>query len=127
MNWIENLPEKCPPDKAFEPNNFKVFRLATTESVDEIDFQSQRALKPTAKFMGVDECVARSVSVFNEINKCLNLAKLPMYKNKWKAVLEIELNQNDGLALKTFKDPNHYSWWRSTNFDINNSKLKTIE
>jgi hypothetical protein len=64
MNWIENLPEKCPPDEAFVPVNFKVFRLAITESTDEINFQSQRALKPNAIFKGVDECVARSVSVF---------------------------------------------------------------
>ena len=127
MNWIENLPEKCPPDEAFVPDNFKVFRLATTETADEINFQSQRALKPNSKFKGVDECVARSISVFNEINKCLNMAKLPLYKNKWKAVLEIELNEDDGLALKTFKDPNHYSWWRSSNFDTNKSIIKTIE
>lgn len=127
MNWIEKLPEKCPPDEAFVPNNFKVFRLATEINTGEINFKSQRALKPNAQFKGVDECVARSLSVFNEFNKCLNMAKLPMYKNKWKAVLEIELNQNDGLALKTFKDPNHYSWWRSSNFDISNSIIKIIE
>ena len=127
MNWIEDLPEKCPPENAFEPNDFKVFRLATNENLDESDFQSQRALKPNAKFKGVDECIARSISVFSEINKCINMAKLPMYKNKWTAVIEIELNENDGLALKTFKDPSHYSWWRSTTFDLNNSKVKTIE
>ncbi|NEV94471.1 hypothetical protein G3567_09990 [Psychroflexus sp. YR1-1] len=127
MNWKEDLPEQCPPEKAFEPNDFKVFRLATNKNIDESDFQSQRALKPKAKFKGVDECIARSISVFDEINKCLNMAKLPLYKNKWKAVLEIELNESDGLALKTFKDPCHYSWWRSTTFDINNSILKTIE
>ncbi|MBT9187635.1 hypothetical protein [Zobellia russellii] len=127
MSWIEDLPEKCPPNEAFVPDKFKVFRLATTESTDEINFQSQRALKPNARFKGVDECVARSTSVFDEINKCINMSKLPLYKNKWKAVLELELNQKDGLVLKTFKDPNHYSWWRSTNFETNNVIIKTIE
>lgn len=127
MSWIEDLPDKCPPDDSFEPNNFKVFRLATMDNLDEADFQSQRALKPNKEFKGVDECIARSLSVLDEFQKCLNMVKLPVYKNRWKAVLELELNAEDGLVLKTFKDPNHYSWWRTCNFDISNSIVRTSE
>ena len=127
MNWIEELPEKCPPEDAFEPNGMQVYRLATSENTEEIDFQSQRALNPNKTFIGIDECIARSLSVYNEIGKCWNMIKLPFYKNRWKAVLGIELNNSDGLVKKTFKDPNHYSWWRTTNFELTKVVLITNE
>lgn len=125
MNWIEDLPSQCPPKEAIEPNNFKVYRLAKKASIDENDFQSQRALKPNRVFNGVNECIARSLSVFNNASKCLNMTKLPPYKKRFKAVLEITLEKEDGLVLKTFKDPNHYSWWRTTNFVLSKSIILT--
>lgn len=130
MNWIEVLPDECPPKEAFKPEDFKVYRLAKEASVDERDFQSQRALKPNKVFKGLSECLARSLSVYNNVAKCLNMTKLPVYKKRWKAVLEITLEKEDGLILKTFTDPNHYSWWRTTNFSLDkaiifNSNEKT--
>lgn len=127
MNWNEKLPDKCPPEEAFKPDELTVYRLVTAEHICEEDFQSQRALKPMAKFNNVDECIARSLSVFNAKEKCLNLTKLPHFKGKGKTVARLDLQKDDGVILKTFKDPNHYSWWRTTNFDITNSIIETNE
>lgn len=123
MNWIDELPDKCPPKEATNPDNFTVYRLATQEQIDEVDFQSQRALKPLAKFRGVSECLTRSLSVFSDVEKCQNMVKLPVYKGRWKMVLQLQLNEDDGMIQKTFKDPKHYSWWRTSNFNINNSVI----
>lgn len=93
------------------------------ETYNKNDFQSQRLQKPTSKFKGISECITRSLSVFNNIDKCKNMSKLPLYKGRWKSIIEIDLVKEDGLVLKTFK-ANHYSWWISTTFD--NSKIKVI-
>lgn len=116
-NWTEELPNKCPPDNAFDPNRMTFFRLAKTNPVTEDDFLSKRATSPTIVFPNVNECIARSLSVWNNFEKCINILKLPIHKNKRQIVMQLNLQTGDGLVLKTFK-PNHYSWWRTTNYDI---------
>ncbi len=122
MNWVEPLPSECPQKGAFEPNKFKVYRLAKEASVDNDDFQSQRALQPNKEFKGISECIARSLSVYDSADNCINMIRLPAYKKRWKAVLEITLEREDGLVQKTF-GLNHYSWWRTTNFAIDKSVI----
>jgi hypothetical protein len=122
-DWFEELPNECPPKEAFEPNRMIVYRLTVKTEPEESDLLSQRALKPNRKFKGVDECISRSLSVYNKVDKCWKMVKLPTFKNRWKSVVEIELKSDDGLVMKTFKDPNHYSWWRSTKFTIDNTKI----
>jgi hypothetical protein len=114
-NWFEELPEKCPPENAFDPDGRVFYRLSATQQPTEEDFKSQRANCPTCKFKDVSECIARSISVWDDFEKCLNLLKLPRHKGK--AAMKIEMTSGDGLVLQTFK-PNHYSWWRTQTFEI---------
>ena len=119
-DWFEKLPGKCPPDNAFSPEGFTFYRLSNSEKPTESDFLSQRALSPTSNFKGVSDCVALSLSVWDDINKCLNLTKLPRHKGK--SVLLLKLKREDGLVLKTFK-PNHFSWWRTKSFDFSTVEI----
>lgn len=112
--WSEILPEQCPPDNAFDPDGLVFYRLCGSPPPTADDFKSQRANCPTCKF-NISECITRSLSVWDDIDKCLNLLKLPRHKGK--AAMKLELTSNDGLVLQTFK-PNHYSWWRTQSFDI---------
>ena len=48
--------------------------------------------------------------------------KLPKFRSA--NVVEITLQPKDGVIKKTFSD-SHYSWWRSTDFEV--SQAKTIE
>lgn len=121
-NWFEKLLEKCPPGNAFSPKGFTFYRLAISEKPTENDFLSQRALSPTSNFNGVSDCVALSLSVWDDIDKCLNMTKLPRHKGK--AVVLLKLKSEDGLVLQTFK-PNHFSWWRTKSFDF--STVETIK
>jgi len=113
--WSEILPDQCPPDNSFEPDGLVFYRLCASPPPTEEDFKSQRANCPTCNFNNVSECITHSLSVWDDIDKCLNLLKLPRHKGK--AAMKLELSSNDGLVLQTFK-PNHYSWWRTKSFDI---------
>ncbi len=115
MNWSETLPEQCPPDNAFDPEGLVFYRLCDTSPPTIEDFKSQRAICPTCEYKNVSECIARSLSVWDNIDKCLNLLKLPRHKGK--SAMKLELTTNDGMVLQTFK-PNHYSWWKTQSFDI---------
>jgi hypothetical protein len=115
IKWFEELPDKCPPNDAFDPEGFTFYRLTVGENPAEQDFNSQRATCPNCNFKSVSECVARSLSVWDDIEKCLNLLKLPRHKNK--KIMTLALKSTDGLALQTFKQ-NHYSWWRSSSFNL---------
>ena len=119
--WCEELPDKCPPDEAFAPTNFVVYRLCRTSPPLEKDFLSQRAKWPSTVFKNISECILRSISCWNDLSKCLNAAKLPAQKGKQTLVMKLILQQSDGLVLKTLNDPNHYSWWRTKSFKINSA------
>ena len=70
---------------------------------------------------GIDECIARAVSLFKNKGDALKRLKLPKFKHAVIAVVELE--PKDGVMKKTFRD-SHYSWWRSTNFDIKQAKVE---
>lgn len=114
MSWYEKLPKNCPPSDAVEPNNQEFFRLCTTNPANDSDFYSQKKENPDRTFAGISDCILRSVSIWNDRNKCLKQKKYPAQKNK--VLGKIELSEKDGLIKNTFK-ANHYSWWRSDNFD----------
>lgn len=122
IEWHEELPDQCPPEEAFNPNGMTVYRFCSTETPSESDFISQRMLFPGKVFNGITECTAKSLSVINDLEACKNKLKLPRIKKRFNSILEVNLTNGDGLILKTFNDPNHFSWWRSKSFSINSVK-----
>lgn len=116
--WYEELPSCCPPENTIIPDK-KFYRLCVNNPPQNIDFLSHRNLFPTKPF-NVTECIARSVSVWEQKEICLNLTKLPLHKTK--IIAEIDLKSHDGVILKTGK-PFHYSWWRAKNFNTSNCKV----
>ncbi|OAV72502.1 hypothetical protein Barb6_01067 [Bacteroidales bacterium Barb6] len=121
MEWFEALPEQCPPENAFEPNNELFYRIVRSENIEFSDFISQREADNTKVFTGISECTARTLSVFNNLDATKKLLKLPKFRNK--KIAEIILSKEDGLLLKTFTNPYHYSWWRAKSYDISRAKL----
>ena len=120
MIWHENLPDSCPPAGAFEPSGESYYRIIESETPAETDFISYRAINPDKKF-SVSECQAMSISVFKDIACCKTIAKLPKFKDKPIYIGRLDLQPKDGLVANTPnpKNPHHYSWWRSNQFDIN--------
>lgn len=114
MIWHEELPQNCPPKNSKEPNGDEFYRLCAGNPALSSDFWSQKKENPHRKFGGIPPCVLSSVSIWNDKNKCLELKKFPTQKNK--KLGKVILNPSHGKIENTFK-PNHFSWWRSNNFD----------
>lgn len=73
--------------------------------------------------MGVDECIARSISLFLEVSDVTRRLKLPKFRNA--NIAEVTLQPKDGVMKKTFSD-SHYSWWRSFDFNVLQAKIIDI-
>lgn len=111
--WFENLPENCPPHDALKPSDFLCFRLATQNPPAEEDYLSQRQIYPEKKF-NVNECRARSLSVFSEKSECENIKKLPAHRNKY--IVSLRLFPECGVIKQTGRSKAHYSWWVLSSF-----------
>ena len=123
MNWFEELPPLCPPADAV-PCKGRYYRIAHGNPVKESDFFSQRKLQPEKVFkgLGVDECIARAISLFADLNDAYRRMKLPKFRNA--KVAEVILEPKDGVMKQTFSH-SHYSWWRSQGFEV--SQVKIVE
>lgn len=122
MNWFEQLPQYCPPADA-TPCKGDYFRLANGNPATSADFFSQRKLQPNKVFTGngVDECIARAVSLFQDKDDAEKRRKLPKFKRA--VIARVSLEPRDGMMKKTFSG-SHYSWWRSMEFDVSQAKVE---
>lgn len=113
-DWAAVLPEGCPPNQAV-PANGTFYRLIRSETPTNSDFLSQREGAPAKKFSNVSECIARSVSIWSNSQKCLDVRKLPGMKHR--ILVQIDLTPVDGKLMQ-YGDIDHYSWWRTKNFKV---------
>lgn len=114
MMWAEDLPGGCPPTKAQPPNNGEFFRLVDATTPADRDFFSLRKLFPTRQF-NASECQARALSVFDKVEECENIRKLPSRKGQ--VVIKLRLPKEAGVMMQTGKNKNHFSWWLSQGFN----------
>ncbi len=122
--WAEELPPKCPPEDAFEPDDDSSFyRLVDNIPPQECDFWSHRKLYPSKKFK-ITECVTRSCSLISTFERCKELSKLPTQQNK--KIIKIVLTAQAGLVKQTGKDVCHYSWWRAKKFNPTQACMEAI-
>ena len=113
--WAEDLPDACPPEDAYEPNNEVFYRLVNKASPGEKDFFSHRKRQPNRNY-DADECIIRSLSVFNSVEACQK-KKDSLAHFKRKKIAKITLNKGCGVVKQTGQDISHYSWWLAKNYD----------
>jgi len=115
MQYLEKLPEGCPPAGAEQVNSERdVFRLIRKLPPCQDDFRSQRAENPRAIF-SVTECQARGLSVFADRLDCEQARKLPALKRR--LVCRVQLVTGAGNLLKT-GGRSHHTWWPLAEYDI---------
>jgi len=114
MDWFEELPKECPPEDAKSTEGKTFFRLISNETPNDNDFVSQSFEFPN-KIFDMPLCILKSVSIFDSLDNCQKIKKYPRHRNK--CIAKLALRENDGKIKKTFGE-NHYSWWRSINFSI---------
>lgn len=124
MTWFEELPPFCPPADAM-PCHGRFYRIANGNPAEDSDFYSQRKLQPDKVFKGagIDECVARAVSLFAEADDAKRRLKLPKFRNA--QMVEVLFEPKDGMMKKTFSD-SHFSWWRSKDFSVSQTKIIVV-
>ncbi|MDR3401763.1 MAG: hypothetical protein P4L99_04615 [Chthoniobacter sp.] len=111
--WAEPLPANCPPAEAKKPTGGTYYRVTQNPPREE-DFDSFCILFPE-RVVPVNECEARSCSLFDELTVVRGL--LNFRKNKGKIITRITLPAESGVISKTGR-PNHWSWWRRAEFQL---------
>ena len=115
MNWAEQLPKGCPPNDAFPPDQESPFyRLIEGSEPTAIDFHSHRMRWPDMNF-NAEECIARAVSIHNNIDSCKKVRKYPTQKNK--KMIKIILSEKSGVIKRQGRSGGHFSWWRTKEFN----------
>jgi len=114
MEWFEVLPQNCPPEQAYHPDSDTFYRVVKTIPPGDKDFYSQRKLCPT-KYFSAEECIVRAISIFISLECCVQILKLPKFRNKRFKVVSIILCSESGVILQT-RSKGHYSWWRAKNY-----------
>jgi len=115
MEFIEdlNIPNiTCPPAEATS-KNICVYRLVDNIPITIQDIWSYRALYPAKLFK--NECIARACSIYTDYKDLEKIRKMPNFKLKKLVIIEIE--EKDGVLLKTFSG-SHFSWWISKDFNL---------
>lgn len=115
--YQENLPKDCPPSTATAPNGEQFYRFVNANPATSEDFLPNTHRVPKSALGVTAECIGCAVSLFR-IDNGPDMAKLPAFKNKIRAV--VTLTDKDGLVLQTFTKP-HHSWWRSVDFRVGNN------
>lgn len=120
MDWVEKLPSQCPPPDAVPPEG--EYYRAVSVDCSEKDFIPYARLYPNRKYRGAMACVSRALSIYTDIDDCINVTKLPAFQNSGQThIAKVVLTGKDGLVLKGKNKDSHLSWWRTNDFDINTS------
>ena len=128
MDFFEDLSvvDVCPPNDVIIPNGEnKFYRVVKHEPASSDCFVSHRKKNPDKEF--ADECIARAVSLSDNLEGLLNAYfKTPAHKKKTRLVGVLTLNSADGRIKQTFA-AGHYSWWRSSVFEPGSVNIKKVE
>lgn len=89
--WFEALPEQCPPTDAAQCKGY-YYRIANGNPATTEDFFSQRKLQLDKVFkgFGIDECIARAISLFSTKEEAERRLKLPKFKNASIVIVKLE-------------------------------------
>lgn len=131
-NYFEDLNVECicPHEDAVPPDGEKIyFRVLKFNQVNSDCFLPTplKADRPLPD--GFDDCIGKSVSIFDDLNGMINaFFKMQAGKKKKKQIVvgKIQLSEKDGLLKQTF-GKNHYSWWRSQSFNVADVTIQEIE
>lgn len=105
LEFLEALPESCPPTSVNAPNEPVLWRLIKSGSPSAADFHSQRERLPTRHYD--DECLARSVSLVTSLAVCRAVVKSP--RMKFSHAVPITYDPSYGIWHKDSET--HVNWW----------------
>ena len=123
--WAVQMPDGCPPEDVLVPSDHPFYRLAKqADAYNEEDFKSYAEADP-ARNWGEQLPLAVVLSVMDNEKKVRKNLKLPMFK-QFKGIIALILNPTDGVVKQTGMHRSHYTWWRTSTFQMSNLKMLQI-
>lgn len=108
FDFLEPLPDSCPPSDVTLPTEKTLWRLIKAPVVFPSDFESQRARLPNHKYP--DECLARSISLMTTIGACRSAMKSPyMARMKFSHAIPVPYDAETGVWHQD--GATHVNWW----------------
>ena len=115
--WAVQMPDGCPPEEVLVPSVHPFYRLAKqADAYNEEDFKSYAEADP-AKNWGEQLPLAVGLSVIDNEKKARKNLKL------LKGIIALTLNPADGVVKQTGVHRSHYTWWRTSTFQMSNLKM----
>lgn len=120
--WVMEMPAGCPPAEIMVPFSHPFFRLAhDAATYDENDFKSYAEID-SQKNWGERLPMAVGLSLIDNESKARKNLKLPMFR-QYKGIIALTLNPTDGVVKQTGIHNSHYTWWRTTTFQMSNLQM----
>lgn len=114
MEFLEELPQDCPIDKANDIEVSPAYRVVSSLQPTVDDFLSNAALKKP-KPPTVDDCRWASCSLFKNKDKAINIAsKLPANKNGKRHISRCLIVS--GVGRSYVNNKKHVDFWPYKNF-----------
>lgn len=115
--WTCTMPQGCPPEDVLVATEHPFYRMAySADKCDDEDFKSYAELNPQ-KDWGEMLPLAVGLSLIDNLEKAKKNLKLPIFK-KYKGIIALTLNPRDGVLKQTGVHVSHYTWWRTTLFEL---------
>lgn len=122
VTWACNMPEGCPPEDILVPSDHMFYRYALNkDSYSADDFMSYAESNPK-KDWGEMLPLAVGLSVLADAQRAKQNMKLPMLR-KFNGIIALSLNPIDGVVKQTGAHKTHYTWWRTTSFNMSNLNM----
>ena len=119
LEYLEPLPDGCPPDSAVEIVEPRiVYRLVGSNPPTLDDFKSLRSLNPGNPYKNPNtECLANGVPVYIDIEFADEVRQGVTKLNK-KLICADVLDKGAGHILLTNPETTHCTWWPLPEYDI---------
>lgn len=115
MNFAEKLPDACPPPEASETKFNPAYRIVRANPPNQGCFASNTKLGQHQP-AGVDPCRFASCSLFTDIQKAKNIARLPKFRNSEPKIAKLLLPATAGVSILN-KETKHIDLWFYEGFD----------
>ena len=123
--WTCAMPDGCPPEDVLVAEEHPFFRLAKyadTYSAD--DFMSYAEADPQHNW-GQMLPLAVGLSLIESETKARRSLKLPMFR-QYQGIIGLTLSPTDGVVKQTGVHRSHYTWWRTTSFQMSNLNMLAL-
>lgn len=123
--WTCTMPEGCPPEDILIAEAHPFFRLSLqSDSYSADDFKSY-AEADHQRNWGQMLPLAVGLSLIEDESKARRNLKLPMFR-KYQGIIALTLNPTDGVVKQTGAHRSHYTWWRTTSFQMSNLNMLAL-